>query len=128
FLNRDINLGFSGGELKRLELLQLLAGSLKLSLFDEPESGVDLENVALVGKSMNRILDADKDNAALIITHTGYIFDYVRPDRGCVLAGGKIHCVGDAKKILKTVKKRGYRWCMGCDGERLKKRRSEEKK
>ena len=120
FLERDINSGFSGGEIKRSELLQLAASSPHLSLFDEPESGVDLENIALVGKIMNRILDKDKDNAALIITHTGYIFDFVKPDKGCILVGGRLHCIGDPQAILETVKKHGYEWCITCEGEKLK--------
>ena len=120
FLDRDINSGFSGGELKRSELLQLLASTPSLSLFDEPESGVDLENIALVGRVINKILNADKDNAGLIITHTGYIFDFVEPDKGCVLVGGKLHCLGNAKYILETIKKHGYNWCITCEGEKLK--------
>ncbi|RLE05907.1 MAG: ABC transporter ATP-binding protein [Candidatus Aminicenantes bacterium] len=124
FLNRDINLGFSGGELKRSELFQLLACSPQLSLFDEPESGVDLENIALVGKTINRILDKDRDNAALIITHTGYIFNYVESDVSCVLVNGRIHCVGNPKKILQAVKERGYKWCATCQGERLSQMKS----
>ncbi|MEW5758881.1 MAG: ATP-binding cassette domain-containing protein [Candidatus Omnitrophota bacterium] len=119
FLSRDINLGFSGGEIKRSELLQLLACSPDLSLFDEPESGVDLENMVLVGKIMNRILDKNVGNAALIITHTGYIFDYVKADRGCILVGGKLHCVGDPKKILETIKAHGYEWCITCELEKV---------
>lgn len=120
FLDREINLGFSGGEIKRSELFQLLASSPQLALFDEPESGVDLENIALVGKMMNRILDNNKDNAALIITHTGFIFDYVRAERGCVLAGGKMHCVGDPRGILETIKKHGYEWCITCERDKPK--------
>lgn len=128
FLERNINLGFSGGELKRSELFQLFAASPKLSLFDEPESGVDLENMVLVGKVMNEILNKNKDNAALIITHTGYIFDYVKPDTGCIMVGGRLHCLGDPQGILKTVKKHGYEWCITCEGERLKKESSGRKK
>jgi Fe-S cluster assembly ATP-binding protein len=128
FLGRDINLGFSGGELKRSELLQMLAFSPQLSLFDEPESGVDLENIALVGKVMNRILGKNKDNAGLIITHTGYIFDYVKPDVGCILVGGRLHCAGSPKGILETVKKHGYEWCITCEGERLKTKSHKPKK
>ena len=128
FLNRDVNLGFSGGEIKRSELLQLLASSPQLCLFDEPESGVDLENIALVGKIMNRILNKNKDNAGLIITHTGHIFDYVDANKGCVLAGGRLHCLGDPKKILKTVKKHGYEWCITCKGKELKKTSRKQKK
>jgi len=122
FLGRDVNLGFSGGEIKRSELLQLLAHSPQLSLFDEPESGVDLENIVLLGKIMNRILNKNKGNAGLIITHTGYIFDYVKPDEGCILVGGRLHCLGDPKKILKTIKKYGYERCIPCKGERLKRK------
>lgn len=121
FLERDINLGFSGGEIKRSELLQLLAGASRLSLFDEPESGVDLENIALVGEIMNRILKRDKDNSALIITHTGYILDYVKADEGCILVGGRLHCMGAPKEILKTVKKHGYEWCITCQREKPRK-------
>lgn len=126
FLDRDINLGFSGGELKRSELFQLLASSPELCFFDEPESGVDLENIILVGKVMNRILNKNKDNAGLIITHTGYIFKYVKPDRGCVLLGGRIHCLGNPEKILEEVTKYGYEGCVTCDGKRLV--RSSQKK
>ncbi len=122
FLDRDVSLGFSGGELKRSELFQLLAHSPQLSLFDEPESGVDLENVVLVGKIMNRILSKDKDSAALIITHTGYIFDYVKADEGCVLAGGRIHCLGDPRRILETVKEHGYERCIACERKRPKRK------
>lgn len=127
FLSRDINLGFSGGEIKRSELLQLLACSPDLSLFDEPESGVDLENMVLVGKTMNRILDKNKDNAALIITHTGYIFDYVSADQGCILVGGKLHCVGDPKRILDTIKVHGYEWCITCELERVEQEKKHRK-
>lgn len=123
FLGRDINMGFSGGEIKRSELLQLSAIVPRLSLFDEPESGVDLENIALVGKVMNKILNQNKDNASLIITHTGYIFNYIKPDKGCVLLGGRLHCMGDVKEILETVKNRGYEWCVTCEGERMKPQR-----
>ena len=122
FLDRDVNLGFSGGEIKRSELLQLLVSSPQMCMFDEPESGVDLENIALVGKAMNRILDKNRNNAALIITHTGYIFDYVKPDAGCVIVGGRLHCLGDPMKILETVKKHGYEWCITCENKKPKKK------
>ena len=127
FLDRDVNLGFSGGELKRSELFQLLASSPELSFFDEPESGVDLENIILVGKAMNRILNKNKDNAGLIITHTGYIFKYVKANRGCVLLNGKINCLGDPEQILEEVTKHGYEGCVKCNGEKMK-RKSRVKK
>jgi len=128
FLDRDINIGFSGGELKRSELIQLLACSPRLAFFDEPESGVDLENIQLVGRVIKNILEQRRDNAGLIITHTGYIFDYVKPDQGCILVGGRLRCVGDARKILETVKKHGYQWCVTCEGQKLRKRVQRDRK
>ena len=61
FLDRDINSGFSGGEIKRSELLQLMAQNPSLILFDEPESGVDLENMALIGNTARALLDGRQD-------------------------------------------------------------------
>lgn len=61
FLDRDVNAGFSGGEIKRSELLQLVAQQPDLILFDEPESGVDLENMALVGNTVRYLLDGMPD-------------------------------------------------------------------
>ena len=59
FLDRDVNAGFSGGEIKRSELLQLKAQDPDLMLFDEPESGVDIENMALIGKTIAQLLEKD---------------------------------------------------------------------
>jgi Fe-S cluster assembly ATP-binding protein len=115
FLDRDLNLGFSGGEMKRSELLQVIAQDPEIVLFDEPESGVDLENVGI----MSRIIDdflRTKDRAGLIITHTGYILDYVKADTGCVLADGILHCVKDPKKIIQDIRKYGYAKCLTCKG------------
>ena len=112
FLDRDLNLGFSGGEMKRSELLQLAAQSPELLLLDEPESGVDLENIALIGDVISKLLG--KGKSALIITHTGHILDYVNADRGCVLANKKVQCVGDAHAILNRIHKYGYTGCVKC--------------
>ncbi|HVN67661.1 MAG TPA: ATP-binding cassette domain-containing protein, partial [Candidatus Sulfotelmatobacter sp.] len=78
FLARDVNLGFSGGEVKRSELLQILAQRPELVLFDEPDSGVDLENVELVGKQINSYLD---QHAGIVITHQGYILNFIKTSR-----------------------------------------------
>jgi Fe-S cluster assembly ATP-binding protein len=112
FLDRDLNLSFSGGEMKRSELLQLAAQSPDLLLLDEPESGVDLENIVLIGEVINKLLG--KDKSALIITHTGHILDYVNADRGCVLANKKVQCVGDPHAILNRIRKYGYTGCVRC--------------
>jgi len=115
FLDRDLNLGFSGGETKRSELLQVIAQDPQVVLLDEPESGVDLENVASMGKIINDFLRS-KDRCGLIITHTGYILDYVETDLGCVLADGKLHCLKDPKKIISDIRKFGYDRCLTCKG------------
>lgn len=119
FLDREINYGFSGGEIKRSELLQLLAQDPDLALLDEPESGVDLENIALIGKLINELLHKghpirDRRHAGLIITHTGHILDYVNARTGYVILDGKIICEGDPREILETIKSKGYRECWKC--------------
>ncbi|MUM78453.1 ATP-binding cassette domain-containing protein [Pseudodesulfovibrio sp. F-1] len=133
FLDRDINAGFSGGEIKRSELLQLMAQQPELVLFDEPESGVDMENMQLVGKVARDVLDgnfnvapelsaeltlkARKEStrtAGLIITHTGYILDYVNADRGQVLFKGHLCCEGRPRDILDHIRQHGYQECVRC--------------
>ena len=119
FLDRDINYGFSGGEVKRSEIMQLLAQKPDLALLDEPESGVDLVNIALIGELINELLDKtsrirDRRCAGLIITHTGYILDYVNARTGYVMLDGKIVCNGDPHEILATIKEKGYEECAKC--------------
>ena len=119
FLDRDINHGFSGGEIKRSELLQLLAQAPELSLLDEPESGVDLENIVLIGELINSLLQKihpirQRTHSGLIISHTGYILNYVNARTGYVMCDGMIVCEGDPHDILNTVKEKGYRECVSC--------------
>ena len=119
FMDRDINYGFSGGEIKRSELLQLLAQNPDLALLDEPESGVDLVNIALIGELINELLQKehpirDRKYAGLIITHTGHILDYVNARTGYVLLDGRIVCEGDPHEILETIKSKGYEECRKC--------------
>jgi len=129
FLDRDINDGFSGGEIKRSELLQLMAQRPSLVLFDEPESGVDLENMQLIGKVCRQLLDGRIDakpdqslkeireqasTSGLIITHTGYILDYVNADRGQVLYNGHLCCEARPRDILEHIRTNGYQECVRC--------------
>lgn len=118
FLERDINDGFSGGEIKRSELLQLLTQSPGLSLIDEPESGVDLENISVIGKGINQLLQKDlhrhRTKSGLIITHTGHIMDYVDADTGHLLINGTLKCTANPREMLKEIKKNGYDRCMEC--------------
>ncbi len=129
FLDRDVNLGFSGGEMKRSELVQLMAQDPELVLLDEPESGVDLVNIALLGRAINRLLGRELEpkegvslkelkkhyaKSALIITHTGHILNYVPADKGHVLINGYLVCSGNPEEILHTVEKYGYEECAKC--------------
>jgi Fe-S cluster assembly ATP-binding protein len=108
-----------------------MAQAPDLMLFDEPESGVDLENIALVGKTIASLLQKDGDplegeqkskmqlkrertKMGLIITHTGYILDYVTADKGQVLYDGKLSCISNPREILICVGESGYEECVRC--------------
>ena len=119
FLNRDINVGFSGGEIKRSEVLQLKVQQPDFLMLDEPESGVDLENMNLMGREIATLLEKDvrivnRRRSGLIITHTGYILDYVDADQGHVIIEGQIRCHGNPREILRLVKEKGYGECLRC--------------
>lgn len=112
-LDRDMNLGFSGGEIKRAELFQLMMQAPEFLLLDEPESGVDLENIAVMGRALNDSLKKP-GSSALVITHTGYILDYVKAEHGCVLIEGRLRCAGDPKEIFRSIREYGYEKCGRC--------------
>jgi len=119
FLNRELNYGFSGGEIKRSEMMQLLAQRPELSLLDEPESGVDLVNIVLIGELINELLEKDcpihtRKCMGLIITHTGHILQYVNARTGYVMLDGRIVCEGDPHEMLATIKEKGYVECAKC--------------
>jgi len=123
FMDRDVNVGFSGGEIKRSELLQLAAQNPGLYLLDEPESGVDLVSIGQVGKMIRELLEqgiecigerCKKGKSALIITHTGQVLNYVQADRGYILCNGTIMCSGNPTKLLEEIKKKGYEECIKC--------------
>jgi len=119
FLERDINKGFSGGEIKRSEVLQLMIQNPDFIMLDEPESGVDLENISLIGTAIGTLLEKEKhiikrQKSGLVITHTGYILDYLETDRGHVMCEGQIRCHGNPREILKDIKQHGYKECLEC--------------
>ncbi|MCQ2052498.1 MAG: ABC transporter ATP-binding protein [archaeon] len=127
FLERDINVGFSGGEIKRSELMQLMAQKPDFILLDEPESGVDLENISLIGRKVHELLYSKEDSkckdrteleykhvSSLIITHTGQILDYTDADRAFVLMDGLIRCTGRPMDIFKDIREKGYEGCVSC--------------
>ena len=119
FVERDINLGFSGGEIKRSEILQMMVQDPSFIMLDEPESGVDLENIHLMGESIARLLQKNqrfinRKNSGLVITHTGYILDYLDVDKGHVMINGEFKCHGNPREILKLIKEKGYKECLNC--------------
>jgi len=129
FMDRDINDGFSGGEIKRSEMLQLMLQRPGLVLLDEPESGVDLENIAILGEAINRLLNKrishhghktpkelreHRKESGLIITHTGHILNYVDADVGHVIYNGALDCEGNPREILHCLEELGYEECVRC--------------
>jgi Fe-S cluster assembly ATP-binding protein len=111
FLDRDVNLGFSGGEVKKSEVLQILAQNGDFVMLDEPDSGVDVENLQIVGNLINGMLS---EKSALLITHQGHILRYVNADKAHVLIKSTIACSGEPVNILTQILNEGYGWCMKC--------------
>jgi Fe-S cluster assembly ATP-binding protein len=111
FMNRELNAGFSGGEMRRTEILQVLAQKPKLAIFDEPDSGLDVENLEIAGRAIDQFL---RDRAGIIITHMGHILRYVQADFAHVMLNGRIVCSGSPSKILAQILKEGYKWCETC--------------
>jgi len=123
FLERDVNVGFSGGEIKRSELLQLAAQNPCLYLLDEPESGVDLQSIEKVGTMIHDLITggitcagkrAVEGKSALVITHTGQILDFIEADRGYVLCDGAVACSGNPRELLREIRTNGYEECVTC--------------
>jgi len=113
-LNRPVNEGFSGGEKKRNEILQMAVLEPKLAILDETDSGLDIDALKTVAHGVNRY--KNKDNAILIITHYQRLLDYIVPDFVHVLYDGKIVKSGD-KNLALELEKRGYDWLKGEVGQ-----------
>ncbi|MEM8800961.1 MAG: ATP-binding cassette domain-containing protein [Pseudomonadota bacterium] len=108
FLDRDMQVGFSGGEVKRAEVLKLRLQNPALMLFDEPESGVDLEHVKDVGRAIEALVRSDNERSALVITHTGLILNHVAADRAHVMTEGRLTYSGPANAVFDHVQAYGY--------------------
>ena len=107
FLKRGVNEGFSGGEKKRNEILQLKLLNPELAILDETDSGLDIDALKVVAKGINDF--RSDQNAILLITHYQRLLDYIVPDYVHVLAEGKIVQSGD-KKLALELEKKGYSW------------------
>lgn len=109
FMERGVNVGFSGGEKKRNEILQMAVLSPRLALLDETDSGLDIDALRIVAEGVNKL--KRKDNAIVMVTHYQRLLDYIKPDFVHVLAHGQIIETGDASLALK-LEKQGYDWLM----------------
>ena len=107
FTSRPVNEGFSGGEKKRNEILQMALLEPKLAVLDETDSGLDIDALRIVAGGINRL--RRPDNAIVLVTHYQRLLNYVTPDRVHVLAGGRIVKSGDRALALE-LEARGYDW------------------
>jgi Fe-S cluster assembly ATP-binding protein len=107
FLERPVNVGFSGGEKKRNEILQMAVLAPRLALLDETDSGLDIDALRVVAEGVNKL--RRKDNAIVLVTHYQRLLHYIKPDFVHVLAGGKIIETGDYK-LAEKLEERGYDW------------------
>jgi Fe-S cluster assembly ATP-binding protein len=105
-LKRPVNVGFSGGEKKRNEMVQMGIIGPKLAVLDETDSGLDIDALRVVGDGINRIMRAP-DKAVVLITHYQRLLDYVRPDFVHVLEGGRITRSGGAE-LAQQLEREGY--------------------
>lgn len=107
FLTRGVNEGFSGGEKKRNEILQMLVLEPRLTVLDETDSGLDIDALKVVANGINSVRGADR--AIVLITHYQRLLDYITPDRVHVFADGRIQKSGDRSLALE-LEERGYDW------------------
>ena len=107
FLDRSVNEGFSGGEKKRNEILQMALLEPKLALLGETDSGLDIDALRVVSKGVNEL--ARKDNAVVLVTHYQRLLSYIIPDYVHVMEGGRIVKTGGAALALE-LEERGYDW------------------
>ena len=107
FLSRGVNEGFSGGEKKRNEILQMLVLEPRLALLDETDSGLDIDALKVVSRGVNTLRSPQR--AIVLVTHYQRLLDHIVPDRVHVLAGGRIVRSGDRELALE-LERRGYDW------------------
>ncbi len=107
FLDRSVNEGFSGGEKKRNEILQMALLEPRLNILDETDSGLDIDALKIVANGVNQI--TNKDNATILVTHYQRLLDYIVPDYVHVMVSGRIVRTG-GKELALELEARGYDW------------------
>lgn len=113
FSNRNVNEGFSGGEKKRNEILQMAVLDPKLAILDETDSGLDIDALRTVANGVNKLMTPEK--AVVLVTHYQRLLDYIQPDFVHVLAGGRIIKSG-GKELALELEKKGYDWLLAGAG------------
>lgn len=109
FSERYLNQGFSGGEKKKSEILQLAILNPKASILDETDSGLDVDALRAVGNGVNTLIKEDPEKLILIITHYKRILEYIQPDKLSILIGGKIALEG-GRELVDELEEKGYGW------------------
>ena len=107
FAERYLNEGFSGGEKKKSEILQLAVLNPKVAILDETDSGLDIDALKAVSDGINKVMDSEK--IVLIITHYKRILEHIRPDKLSILINGKIALEGDSS-LVDQLEEKGYGW------------------
>ncbi len=107
FINRSVNEGFSGGEKKRNEILQMAVLEPKLAILDETDSGLDIDSLRIVANGVNKL--ANKDNAIILVTHYQRLLNYIEPNFVHVLYKGQIVKSG-GKELALALEEKGYDW------------------
>ena len=107
FLNRNVNEGFSGGEKKRNEILQMILLDSELSILDETDSGLDIDALKIISTGINKFMNPDK--SIILITHYQRLLDYINPTYVHVMQDGKIIKTGSAE-LAKELENKGYEW------------------
>ena len=107
FLNRNVNEGFSGGEKKRNEILQMILLDSELSILDETDSGLDIDALKIISNGINNFMNSNK--SIILITHYQRLLDYINPTYVHVMQNGKIIKTGSAE-LAKELEDKGYEW------------------
>jgi Fe-S cluster assembly ATP-binding protein len=115
-LSRSVNTGFSGGEKKRNEILQMAVLQPKLGILDETDSGLDIDALRIVADGVNKL--KRPDNATIVVTHYQRLLNYIVPDYVHVLANGRILKSG-GKELALELEDKGYDWVTGASSEAL---------
>jgi len=109
FLNRGVNEGFSGGEKKRNEILQMAVLEPRLAVLDETDSGLDIDALKVVAAGVNAL--RGEDRSIVLVTHYQRLLDYIEPDFVHVLSNGRVIKTGD-KSLALELEDRGYDWVL----------------